>query len=893
LASASAAASLAHASQRPLEFWKPEKQPDAEKAAVLARGYQVVEPAAPVSTTNPEVYRAALSAARERLVVPSPAVVAPDQGYDQSAAEQVMMASGRAPRETPAVEIDRGALTAAMGALSSRRRAESAPIKPQLRQDAGYALSAATISHRASLGTEVILENLDPSMEASRIHNIARTNVRLYTASPPVQIEVEEQRQRDTLRAAAISMAKDMYAVAAAKESELAGSVSSTGQHRRSRRLSQSQFSWTTGDERGVTQRPTNLHEAAQKLAAEKLAKMQRTGLDYQQDYYGTGPAARSRLTITRRLRRRTSSDSDASQIDWERSAEIRNQMSSLQTRLHQIDEKKRRDRAELMEIARKNVHAAIHDMDEEVYARTGKPSPSMQREWEERAHERAKAESEARMSTFGRIPIGGQTYVDEVDVEAIARSRIQPTLDEITDRVEEQKAREIEQRLDEEKRLRWLEIDRQRDLDTKEAEKRQRGLNSYPQLNHPFGVADRQAAAAKRAEKEEREKKRRDRESQGFWDRTSRVLRGTKQSEEPNHAPEKSTEPVDWEASDRQAEQQVATAGAVEREREQENENERRQQEEQEQIQRRQQERQEEQQQEQQQPREQEQQQQQDKDRVVDGDTTSQVSRPFPFRSVTDELIHQASSSSARETGDPPAVSGASEPAAETVAAAATAVEESPTSTSPKGESRLKLWFKTKVGRRLSKSSPGDQPPQETGTEETASGFTGGAALTGATVDNPSGGPLGSHPVTDRDLASTTNSHAHSEHDHSDGQSESANAIRQWSTSTAGSGGEGQKPSGVSENGNKRNRLRMSFKEMMSRKSPDEPGSAGPASPTSLSKNGETANQTRPSPSRANTMERDELRDSFFVPAPPSLGTVAGRRSLSSARESRFSEYL
>lgn len=445
----------------------------------MARGYQFVEPPA-VSTTSPEIYKAALLAARERVIAPSPKVGAPDQGYDQSAAGQVMMAGGRGAEEPKAVETDRGALTAATGAVSTRRRAESAPIKPQFRQEAAYALTAATISHRASLGAEV-LDNLEPSMEAARIHNIAKTNAQLYTASPPVGIEVAEQKQRDTLRAAAISMAKDMYAIAAAKEGiEPSRPASSLAQHRQSRRLSQSQYSWTTGDERGVTRGPLTLHEAAQKIAAEKLAKMQRDDLAYHQEYYGTGPAARSRLTVSRRLRRRTSSESDASRADWERSMQIRHQMSSLQSRLQEIDEKKKRDRAELMEIARRNVNMTIHDLDEEVYARTGKPSPSMQREWEEKAHERAKAEIEARVSTFGRIPIGGQRYMDEADVEEIARSRIQPTLDEISERVSEQMAREIERRLDEERRKMILEIDREREFDLREEEKRQKGLNFF-----------------------------------------------------------------------------------------------------------------------------------------------------------------------------------------------------------------------------------------------------------------------------------------------------------------------------------------------------------------------------------------------------------------------------
>jgi hypothetical protein len=444
-----------------------------------ARGYQSPE-TPPPAKVNPNVYKAALLAAKERITASSPPANAPEVHFDHAAA-QAMVVGGRPARETTVAQIDPRALTAATGAVSNRRRAESAPIKPVYRHDAAYALSAATISHRARQETDDVLNVLNPAMEAARIHHIAQANVQLYTSTPPVEIEIAEQKHKDTLRAAAISMAKGMYAAAAIKEEErqMAESASAAADHRYSHRMSQSRFSWTAGDEQGAVRRPPNLHEAAQKIATEKLAKMQQSDLTNQQHYYGTGSSVRSRGPLTRRLRRRTSSDGDTSRVDWERSEQIRHQMSSLQSRLHNIDEKKSRDRAELMEIAQRNVNAAIHDMDEKVYARTGKPSPHMQREWEERAQEKAQTESDARMANYGRISLGGQKYVDEADVEAIARSRIQPTLDEITDRVEEQKAREVEQRLDEERRHQLYETERQRELDLRGEERRHEGLFS------------------------------------------------------------------------------------------------------------------------------------------------------------------------------------------------------------------------------------------------------------------------------------------------------------------------------------------------------------------------------------------------------------------------------
>lgn len=474
-----------------MDTWKPERQPHAEQAALLARNYQQNRPEpSPPPKTNPEVYKAALLAAQDRVFA-SPASPPPNDAaaaaarIQQSAASYLMangLGAGRGgARETTVVAtttINPGALTAASGAVSRRRpRTESAPAKPIFHQDAAYALTAATISHQASQTPNDILNDLDPSIEAARIHHIAKSNAQLYTSAPQVGIAVEEQKHRDTLRAAALSMAKDMYATAAAaknNEADAAETAGSTAFNRQSRRFSQSQFSWISGDEQPVTRRPPNIHEAAQKIAAEKLAKMQQNELSNQKTYYGIAP--RPRPTLSRRLKRRTSSDGDVTAIDWERSEEIRNQMSSLRTRLNEIDEKKNKDRSNLMEIAQKNVNARIHDMDERVYARTGKPSPNMQRDWEKKAQERAEAESSARMANFGRISVGGQKYMDETEIEAIARARIEPTLNEINDRVEEKRAKEIEDRLDRERSQRLSQLGFTGKSEPVSAEKEQKG---------------------------------------------------------------------------------------------------------------------------------------------------------------------------------------------------------------------------------------------------------------------------------------------------------------------------------------------------------------------------------------------------------------------------------
>lgn len=383
-------------------------------------------------------------------------------------------------------KIHPGALNAATGAALGRQRAESAPVKPQQHPAAAFALSAAVISHQASQA-QPVLDNLDPALEAARIHHVARFNAKMYTSTPPVSLEVAEQKQKDTLRAAAISMAKDMYAKASSTKedspSEGADAARLAAKNRgHLRHHSESHYSWTAGEEvaAGSTRPYVNLHEAAQKIAAEKLARMRQGEQGASQQFYGGNTQAhhhpRSRRSIVGKLRRRTSSESDISSLDWERSMEIRNQMSSLQSRLYQVNDHKARDRAELMEIARRNVTAAIQEMDEQVYARTGKPSPSMQREWEEKAEERARAEGEARRSNFRNGNSGGQKSPKEVDVEAIARARIQPMLNDIDDRVEERRARDLEAKLDQERKQALQRQERQREHDLKIEQKRQKG---------------------------------------------------------------------------------------------------------------------------------------------------------------------------------------------------------------------------------------------------------------------------------------------------------------------------------------------------------------------------------------------------------------------------------
>ncbi|GKZ28740.1 hypothetical protein AbraIFM66950_000095 [Aspergillus brasiliensis] len=396
-----------------------------------------------------EGYKAAAFVLRDRRSIVSSSTGPSDLKFDSSGAGQTIESrSGTTGRDRT-----RYAVTGAL--YANRRRADSAPSEaPHVGMDSGD-----------------VLGDLDNAMEASRIQHIANTNARLYTATPPVAPELEDYKRKSILQAAAVSMARDMYAVVEAKEQ---GPISPS--RMRSQRTA-------TGAEPMILQQAFSLQDAAEKRAAEKLASMQDEAAIYR-EYYGIEPqTTRSSLQVRRR---RLSIDSDASSVDAERSKEIRSQMYSLRTKLDAVDERRERDRALLMEAARRNVDATIQSMEMRVYAETGRAPAAMQKELEETALLRAKErqETDAQYQFADRVNISSQKYVDMADVEAIARSRLQPTFDEITDRAETKRAREIEQRLDQEEAERREAIQRERDADTRAEERRMRAsLRTEPKF--------------------------------------------------------------------------------------------------------------------------------------------------------------------------------------------------------------------------------------------------------------------------------------------------------------------------------------------------------------------------------------------------------------------------
>jgi hypothetical protein len=488
LASAGAAASLANENHKNFEHWKPDPIPAANKAAMQAKDYKM----------NP-LWQPELSAAGSKAALQahgntnSPEIwKAPESIHGLSAAGQAHAARKpvKAITERDVSASDhRKALLAATGAMSSnRRRSGSAPTQPQANPSAGWALKAAASTHKTSNPRGGEFTTGDPGFEAARVQNIAKNNVsrQMYGSVPPVSIEVEEKRRQDMLRASAVAMAQKMYAIQQshieeAKSSRLPDSTTGA-RAARNRALSDTSSSYSPEP---VGKGYENLQEAATRLAQEKLAKLHDEHAEYRSYYGQSAPQKNTRLSI-RGHRRNTSNTNDGDDSDEEQSRKIRSQMSGLQNRLAEVDTKKRQaDRDALLQAAHKNVTAQLNKMDEQVFSETGKTSPQQRELWERKARERAQRESDERMVNVGRVHLGGGKYLDQSEIDAIAKQRLQPTLDEITEKAEKQRARDEEIRLDQERLKQEQETERQRQAEIKKEMKEaqgkqcQRGLKS------------------------------------------------------------------------------------------------------------------------------------------------------------------------------------------------------------------------------------------------------------------------------------------------------------------------------------------------------------------------------------------------------------------------------
>ncbi|KAG8525492.1 uncharacterized protein KY384_009136 [Bacidia gigantensis] len=516
--SAGAAASLANATQKPFEHWKPGDIPAANKAAHMAKDYK------PDPLWQPELSaegsKAALQAHREGADVKIWRPPATDAG--QSAAGQAMRKKNLSPKLDygRTTEGERRALIAAAGAFSGRRRSGSVPTLtssyPDSNKSAANALKAATAANRPSKGTSPQAPSTQPAINAGKIHNAAVTNLsrEMYTSHPPVAPELEEKKRQDMLRAASVSMAKKMFEVQQKQKEESAVLAQSDSRYAASAAGDRPQSSASSSGDTAPP-RYTNLEEAAKKLAAERLAKLHDEHAAYR-DYYGAQKPQGRRISI--RGRRRASSDGQVGDdSDEERSRQIRNQMSLFSNNIAQVDLKKRKnDRESLMAAAQRNVRASMTAQDARVFNETGKVSPAMMAEWEAKAKAKAEADSESRMVNHGMVSIGGGKFLDQSEVNAIAAAKVQPTLDEITETAERHRERDEELR---QQQLEREHIAAEKAADDKErAERTKEDWRKFRDDEKQDEKARKEEAKARRAE----EKRAKNQDSRKSGDKTA-----------------------------------------------------------------------------------------------------------------------------------------------------------------------------------------------------------------------------------------------------------------------------------------------------------------------------------------------------------------------------------
>lgn len=377
---------------------------------------------------------------------------------------------------------------ATMSHNKGRQRAGSTP-QPRLPQypdshnSTANALNAATASHRAST-MKMAPDGWDSEAnQAARFKNIgSRMEPEMFGEHPPVETDGGEAKHQAALRASAISMAKQIY------ETQNRTALTSDPAEITGAQVAASRNSASAQpDIKQEAMRYISLQETAHKLAAERLAKVDKNmEASRYREYYGYEDKPKrlsSRMSLRSvggRGRNRASSEGTRGSYDSddeEQARRIRTQMSQLSSGLGQVDQKKQQDdRAKLLAAAEKKVQQRMHNMDEKVFADTGKVSPALMEEWEAKARERAQKEREQQAEHPGKTHIGGGKFMEQSEIEAIAAARLKPTLDEINDTAEKRRARDAELQQEKEEEERNKRFEKAQQKDEKAEQKRLKG---------------------------------------------------------------------------------------------------------------------------------------------------------------------------------------------------------------------------------------------------------------------------------------------------------------------------------------------------------------------------------------------------------------------------------
>ncbi|KAK8017655.1 hypothetical protein PG993_013981 [Apiospora rasikravindrae] len=478
---ASAAASLGWQSKKSPEIWTPDRSASASAAAVLAKDHKMATAWAP----KPSDHGAQAALLAHKAATRSAENVKPSATDHGHTAATSAFNADRTSRRNPhaSVPIDRQrSLVAAQGAMAPptttrRSRASTLPSAakkqdtyPDESNAAANALKAATAAHKPKASAA--------SKETAGATPFVQMNRQMFTSKPPVQPVVDEQRREDMLHASALAMAKKMFdqqqkVIDQTKKTQSQRAAAPHSRRRRSSSLSD--------DDQAPPMQFNSLQDAAYKAAQARLAKLEidMSSRNYK-DYYGQGQSPRRTNMRGKLTRRRSSSEGDIHN-DRERSEQIRRQMSIFNTKVSQVDQQKRQqDRDALMAAAQRNVSARLKGMDDKIAKETGMIPPSKKTSWDSKAHAAAQLRSDDRLSKHGKIDLGAGKYMEQEDIDAIAASRVQPVIDEINERAEQEHARLTEQKLEEERQKEERELERQREQEVNDINKKLKEQEKY-----------------------------------------------------------------------------------------------------------------------------------------------------------------------------------------------------------------------------------------------------------------------------------------------------------------------------------------------------------------------------------------------------------------------------
>ncbi|EEP82985.1 predicted protein [Uncinocarpus reesii 1704] len=448
----SAAYYVTRTTRRPLK--EGEESPTATTAAAAAEAVRIQSETRKSGTgeeASPVDYELASKGAAASLRRPSDQVdmnperfITPEEAQLSRAGSKAALRTIRDRRETLESEAvledirekDRTSKMAATGAMATtHRRVDSGNVQEEL-PDLTNALSAASKSQQVVGEEQAVMQTVEPTFDPAKMHQVAvsKTQQNLAASFPPRGTQDETAKQ-DTLRAAAVTMAKQMYSLMPEAQ-EIAAAETSGGSNIRSQ--------FIIGLDTGT--HPKNLMLEAQKRVSLRLAQMDNEQQSTMIYHSARGSPRPPSITS---FRRRLPSTSDA-----ETSSFVRGAPRAPICTAHV--------REEANGVTRPPGDTALNG---NLYMYSGRPSPAVLREWERKINEREMAVKAP--PTWSFVPMTGTKFEDNPYVRDVARSKLQPTLDVIDDRVIERRARVIEKKLGKAHEKRYQKRQREREVET------------------------------------------------------------------------------------------------------------------------------------------------------------------------------------------------------------------------------------------------------------------------------------------------------------------------------------------------------------------------------------------------------------------------------------------